>query len=174
MGNDEKRFWAKVRKVEGEDACWEWTGTTQRLHPSGSGGYGVFKDGGRMFYAHRTSWEMANGGPVPEGFHICHHCDNRLCVRPDHLFLGTPADNMHDRDAKGRVASGARNGSYTKPERRPHGEQHGMALVTEEQVREIRQRHANGESQTSLARVFGMTQPNVSAIVLRKIWRHVV
>jgi DNA-binding CsgD family transcriptional regulator len=87
------RFDSKIRKSDG---CWEWTASR---YPTG---YGHFRAPGTSNgYAHRFAWEDANG-PIPAGLHVCHHCDNPICVRPDHLFLGTPLDNMRDRDAKGR------------------------------------------------------------------------
>ena len=88
-----ERFWSKVRKSDG---CWEWTGSVAKT-------YGKFWDGKRSVRAHRFSWELHNGREVPAGKCICHHCDNRLCVRPDHLFDGTQKDNVHDARAKGRL-----------------------------------------------------------------------
>jgi hypothetical protein len=85
------RFWEHVEKLP-DDGCWVWTGS--RLQS----GYGTF-DKGR---AHRFSYALANG-PIPDGLHICHRCDNPPCVRPDHLFAGTRVDNMQDAIAKGRA-----------------------------------------------------------------------
>ncbi len=88
------RFWAKV---EEGDECWLWTGSgrSQIRH-------GQFWDGERIVGAHRFSWEMHNQRTIPEGLFVCHHCDNGLCVRPDHLFIGTHQDNMDDLVRKGR------------------------------------------------------------------------
>lgn len=89
------RFWARIRKSEGE-GCWEWTGTVTAF------GYGNVNIGaGRYQMAHRLSWILTNGEPTP-GLHVCHRCDNPRCVRPSHLFLGTQADNMRDMVAKHR------------------------------------------------------------------------
>jgi len=87
------RFWSKVLKGEG-DACWIWTGA--RRAP-----YGQLKAGNRLIKTHRFSWQL-HYGAIPDGMHILHKCDTPLCVRPDHLFLGTHADNMHDFASKGR------------------------------------------------------------------------
>src|ERR1700756_2891954 len=95
-GRVEDRFWAKVAKGPG---CWEWQG---KRHYKGYGHFTVRGQGRRRtLKAHRVSWELANG-PIPEGLHVLHSCDNPPCVNPDHLFLGTDMDNVHDRDAKGR------------------------------------------------------------------------
>ena len=91
-----ERFWEKVAITRG---CWLWTG-----RPRNAYGYGRLRLGGEhdpTTNAHRVAWLLANG-PIPEGLWVLHRCDNARCVRPDHLFLGTPADNIHDMDRKGR------------------------------------------------------------------------
>ncbi|RPJ19493.1 MAG: HNH endonuclease, partial [Planctomycetaceae bacterium] len=96
-----ERFWEKVRKTDG---CWEWTAFL--VH-----GYGQFQRSRAIGpqRAHRVSWELHNG-PIPAGMCVCHRCDNRRCVRPDHLFLGTYADNSADMIRKGRARKGSRPG----------------------------------------------------------------
>lgn len=106
-----ERFAAKVHKTDG---CWLWTGATT------STGYGHLTKGGhdgRPVKAHRLAYELANG-PIPDGLEVCHHCDTPLCVRPDHLFLGTRRENLGDAMRKGRMATGASNGIHTHPRTR--------------------------------------------------------
>jgi hypothetical protein len=110
-----ERFWDYVRVTDG---CWPWTGGA---YPNG---YGKTSDSGKHVLAHRASYTL-HVGPIPDGAHIMHRCDNRLCVRPDHLVPGSQADNMADMVAKGR----------DNPRR---GETAGRAKVTDKQVREIR------------------------------------
>jgi len=83
----QRRFWAKVKKSDG---CWEWTASR---HPSGHG-Y-LMNDDGKVDYAHRVSWVL-HFGPISEGYQINHDCNNAPCVRPDHLYLGTQRENVHD------------------------------------------------------------------------------
>lgn len=89
-----ERFWAKVDKSNG---CWLWRAARNR------GGYGIFENGRRTLYAHRYALEL-NGTPVPDGLFALHRCDNPPCVRPDHLFVGSLADNVADMVQKGRQA----------------------------------------------------------------------
>jgi hypothetical protein len=89
-----KRFWDKV-KIAGPKDCWEWTAAKDK------NGYGFFRFDDKQQKAHRVAWQLEIG-PIPDEMHICHVCDNPPCVNPNHLFLGTPKDNMQDKLAKGR------------------------------------------------------------------------
>jgi hypothetical protein len=94
------RFWARVEKTQ---ACWNWRGSVRHF------GHGHLNVLGVVTMAHRFSWTLTNGS-IPDGLNVLHHCDNPRCVRPDHLFLGTHADNVADMNAKGRHARGERHG----------------------------------------------------------------
>ena len=122
-------FWPKVKLADAprpgmDTPCLEWQGYSDR------DGYGTFESGYKTVRAHRVAWELAHG-PIPDGLHVLHKCDNPPCVQDEHLFLGTEADNAADRDAKGRQASGDRNGARLHPERMPRGEAHGARLHPE-------------------------------------------
>lgn len=145
----EATFWANVEKSED---CWLWTGSQV------AAGYGVLPIDGKLYFAHRLSYVLANG-EIPHGMLVCHSCDNRLCVNPDHLWLGTQLENMRDKARKGRAGN-------TNPK---FGEQHHFSKVTEDDVRAIR---ASNESQKVLAERFNISKSAVSAIKIRKTWKH--
>lgn len=155
---DPARFWEKVDQSGGPDACWIWTAA---MYPQG---YGMYSQNNRTMGAHIYSWELANG-PVTDGLYVCHNCpdgDNPACVNPSHLFLGTAGDNVRDCHAKGRAVT-------------PKGAEHCRAKLTEDQVREIRQRYAAGNVSTrQLGKVYGIEQSAISAIVRRERWKHVL
>jgi hypothetical protein len=122
-----ERFWPKVRKSDG---CWVWTGTRS---PEGYGR--LSSERGRPpLYAHRVSWEI-HYGPIPEGYGVHHHCDNRPCVRPKHLFCSPHADNMRDMMAKGRGDGQFQPGYILAPRPRKYeryadaGQHRGMVAV---------------------------------------------
>jgi transcriptional regulator with XRE-family HTH domain len=136
-----ERFWEKV-DYRTRDECWEWTAAVNDR------GYGVVKFGGRQQKAHRVAYKLTRG-EIPEGMLVCHACDNPSCVNPDHLWLGTNADNTADRDAKGRTQK---------------GERHYASTLSDEVVAQIR---ADGDnlSQARLAEKYGTSQSHVGRIL---------
>lgn len=147
------RFWSKVSiPANVISDCWLWRATSGHLF-----GYGQTFKNGRREAAHRAAWIELNG-PIPAGLFVMHRCDNPRCVNPMHLALGTARENMTDKITKGR--------SRDKFGR-------SVAAITETMVREIRQRHAAGESHSTLARAYGVSPATVGRMCLRQTWGHV-
>jgi hypothetical protein len=160
----EQRFWPKV-DMRGD--CWLW------LRARDDKGYGRFMLNHRAQPASRIAWQLTYGN-IPPGLFVCHKCDVRLCVRPEHLFLGTPADNMHDMIAKRRHAFGDKNGARTHPEAVRHGAQRAFAKLTNEAVLEIRQLYAQGITQQILAERYGVMCSTVQKVIAGHTWRHLL
>jgi hypothetical protein len=131
--------------------CWLWTGAAF------TDGYGRLTVDGKSKRVHRLAWEWEHG-EIPEDGLICHECDTPLCVRPSHLFLGSPADNMHDRDSKGRAMRGQR---------------HVRAKLSRGDIPVIRARCAAGEPYLVIARDCGVSDATIRNIAIGKNWKHV-
>lgn len=155
------RFWAKVDKT---DTCWLWTGALR------DDGYGVFNLGQSTVRVHRFSYELHHG-PIPAGKFVCHRCDVPRCVNPAHLFAGTHADNMADRQAKGRVAAGADSGMRKHPEAHVRGVKHPMAKLTPERVGHIRAMRQSGLSHQKIADRVGIARTTVTDVLKGRNWR---
>lgn len=145
----EVRFWTKVRKCDG---CWEWRGS---ILPDGYGSFWRDKRFGCV-RAHRMSWVLANG-EISQDQWVLHHCDNPICVKPAHLFLGDVSDNVADSIAK---------------DRHVRGERFRDAKLTAQQVVEIRNRHSTGEQPIELAKDYPVSRFTIAKICRGETWRH--
>lgn len=144
----EQRFWPKVNKTE---TCWLWTGYTMPF------GHGQIHTRYGAKLVHRLSWEL-HYGPIPDSLEVCHHCDVPQCVRPDHLFLGSQADNMRDAYSKNRLAKGERN---------------GHAKLAECDVLSIFDMRSRGEKETVIAEHFNVSRGTINSILRRQNWKHI-
>jgi hypothetical protein len=153
------RFWRLVDRSPGHGPtgdCWIWNGS---LRPNGYGQFCVSK--GDIAYAHRYAF-LLTGTSLIDGMLVCHKCDNRRCVNPNHLFLGTNRENTLDMMAKGR--------SKYAPVR---GTNHPLAKLTEDNISEIREASARGRGyRKPLIEKFGVSSQQISRIARRKAWQH--
>ena len=150
------RFLSRIEKA-GPDDCWNWSGAKS------IDGYGIVYWSSKpkvTMGAHRMMWQIEHGPITDPELCVCHHCDNRLCCNPKHLFLGTRRDNNLDKERKGRGASNV-------------GVKNPRAKLNDDAVREIRRRLADGETQESIAARFGVIQAQIWRIKERITWGHV-
>jgi hypothetical protein len=171
-------FWAGVDKSGGPDACWEWR------RGRSTEGYGVFCIARRQFRSNRAAL-MLTIGSLPDGDGALHKCDNPPCCNPAHLYPGDVRQNVADRDGRGRGACGARcipkrllrgdeHPSRVHPERRPRGEAHGNAKLSDEQVVEMRRLYAAGRiTADAIASRYSISKDQLGRIVSGRAWRHV-
>lgn len=149
--NSAERFLNSIYK--NKDHCWEWIGHRNK------GGYGRIRRNNLDWTSHRYSW-FIHFGEIPNNLFVLHKCDNRICVNPDHLFLGTHKDNMKDMSNKKRT-------------RDQNGSKHSCSKLNEFQVLEIRNRLSNGEEGKKLSIEFNVCPMTISNIKLRKKWKHI-
>ena len=146
----QSHFWSRINRGN-LDECWEWQGAIA------THGYGQIRIAGKTFAVHRIAYELIRG-IIPEGLLVCHHCDNKICTNPYHLFLGTHKDNTQDALKKGRLAI---------------GEKIGNSKLKEMEVIEIRRLSKLGLKRCILGKMFKINESTVSKIVLRKRWVHI-
>ena len=138
-----KRF--KEKYFVNENGCWQWTGAvggSSRPSPQ-------IRIDWKLYYASRISYEM-HIGSITEGLYVCHHCDNHLCVNPQHLFLGTQRDNMRDASRKGRLS--------------------GKAVMNESIVSEIKRLRAEGKTHAEISKILSIPIGTVGAILIGNRW----
>lgn len=156
----EERFWSKV-DVRGSDECWEWCACKNHK------GYGQFWFDGKLVFSHRFSYQLHAGTKIPEGLQVNHHCDNRLCVNPAHLYLGTAKQNSLDMMSRGR-------GVFQFVDKQTIGEKNGNSKLKDCEAREVKRLALDGRlPQWFIGAMFKIPQVTVSAIKTGRIWKHV-
>jgi hypothetical protein len=142
--NKPEDVWKKI-DIKSPEECWEWKGT-HLIH-----GYGLIRILGKRYLTHRLIYELTFG-EIPKELYVCHKCDNPACCNPNHLFLGTQADNVKDMITKGRCKT----------------------KLTSTQIKEIRKLYQSGNyEQKDLIKMFKISQTNISFIINNKRWNNI-
>lgn len=154
---DDEKYHQKLKKqfnnnynISGK--CWNWNKYIQKY------GYGSTGYRSKTMLAHRLSWVLFKG-EIPTGLDVCHHCDNRKCVNPEHLFLGTASENVND--------------CFNKKRKSHKGEKHPGAKLTEKEVKDIFKLREKGWTHQKIADKFCVKQTTISNILHRRLWSHV-
>lgn len=158
-------FLKNMDRSGGKRACWIWEKMVTKK------GYGTVTYHQKHMRAHRVAYILFRG-EIPEGMLVCHKCDNPSCCNPSHLFLGTNADNMKDRDRKKRQCRGEARSAVAR-KHSPRGSRHHKAVINEDQVREIRVMHSKGIPRKKIAEHIGVRINVIHRVVTRRFWRHV-
>lgn len=156
--NLKKRF-HRAYKINTESQCWIWEKHKDKR------GYGKITYEFKSCYAHRISYFLAHGF-FPNELLVCHHCDNTSCVNPDHLFLGTLADNTRDMIKKGRSKFPSKNHNL--------GEKNPKAKLNAEIVKEIKIQLFKGETCIKIAKIYRVSRLTISNIKRNTHWKHIV
>lgn len=146
-------FWTLLDIKANPDECWEWT------RGKNQDGYGRIMLSGVFHFAHRLAWKYTHGKDTD--LHILHHCDNRICSNPNHLYAGTNADNIRDRVERGR----------SNP---PLGENHKKSIAKLDQIKEVKCLYRDGMTQVAIAKQVGLSKGIVNYAVTGRTWRHVI
>ena len=141
-----ERLWARVDKT---GSCWLWLGCRQRT------GYGRIASRGKVLRTHRVAYELCVG-TIPAGLSVCHHCDVRHCLRPEHLYVATHAQNLRKH-----------------PERAPRGERNSHAKLTEADVIAIRRAARSGTPRRELRERYGVAKSSLRALITGQTWKHI-
>jgi HNH endonuclease len=160
-----KVFWANATPTP--TGCSEWKGAPD------ADGYAICSIGGWPYRASRVAYRLSMNQDPGDNL-VCHTCDNRKCIAPAHLFLGSNNDNIQDMVKKGRQARGEKHGFALHPESVARGSRNWWSKLTESDVVEIRALYAKGgKTQRQIGAMFGINNQNVSMIVNRISWRHI-
>lgn len=155
-----------------ERGCWNWTRRSKQ------NGYGVAYFGKERWLAHRAAYSLVKG-EIPKGMSVCHSCDNPACINPDHLWLGTHKENMHDSIKKGRASKppvhvGGDHWRLKYPHMVEHGEDNPNAIMTEEQVIQMRKDYVGGQPLDEICARYEINRSTMHDYTSGRTWKHLL